>query len=105
TIQYGHNYQITNKNYLHQLGVKEDVCTTNQLWKELLLRTLQFYPEEMAPWASSLNEIIKKGTLASRILEVANGVYAKENLQLIYQEIGENLASNQLFNSCDPTLS
>lgn len=96
---------IYDAGYLDAFGLKANSCSVKKLWKHLLALCVEYYPSEMKPWVQTLENILSKGSLAVRILEVADQQYTHNNLKLIYQEISENLKENQLFEPCDLSIS
>ena len=98
TIVRGGDYRIDNKSYLQSLGIDEDEeMTINEVWKAILCKVIEEYPDAMAPWVSTLDLMLTEGNLSQRILEVTNDIYTTNNLKMIYQELSENLVNNQLF--------
>ena len=91
--------------YLQSLGISQQEMPVIDIWKHFMDLCLKFYPEKMAHWKDPLNQIFEHGSLAKRILEVANGQYTKENLKLIYQELSQNLEENKIFEPCDTSIS
>lgn len=103
-IKKGSKTIIDNKDYLMSLGMEEDSATASQIWAHLFKLTQRYDPEEMKYWESSIETIINNGSLAERIVEVANDVFTRNNLKLIYQELCDNLLENQLFKKCDQSI-
>ena len=96
---------IADKQYLEVLGFPDDEANVAALWMHLLEQCVKHYPAEMKPWVATLNKIFEKGSLAKRILEVTNGIYTRENLKLVYQELSQDLEDNILFEPCDLSIS
>lgn len=101
TIKDGQSAIIDNAEYLSVFGINEKKLSAGNLWKILISKVIQYFPEELLPWSPQLNTIIKKGNLSQRILAVLNDVYTTENIRLVYNELSENLVNNEMFEACE----
>lgn len=88
---------IEDKNYLHAFGMDDNQATASQVWKHLYRLVQQHYPEEIKPWSAEIEFILENGTLATRILKSLGGIYTKENISMIYHELSDCLANNEMF--------
>ncbi|MEQ8360149.1 MAG: glutamate-cysteine ligase family protein [Cytophagales bacterium] len=91
---------IDDQDYLQCFAIHKDEITVKEFWKDLLELCMKHYPEDLSPWYDTLCFILEEGTLASRLLKVANSVYTENNLKLIYQELSQNLPENKQFDPC-----
>ncbi len=97
TIKYAEHAIIDNAEYLQAFGVAANSISAGQLWQHIIQTVSESYPTEMNPWMPTLQLISKYGTLSSRIVQAIDGVYSEENLKMIYSELADCLANNQLF--------
>ncbi|HNP18917.1 MAG TPA: glutamate-cysteine ligase family protein [Fulvivirga sp.] len=88
---------IKNPAYLKIFGIDKEEVTAKGLWKQILSIVTKHNPDEIAPWLDPINAILEKGTLASRILKSLDGIYSEDNIKLVYQELGDCLANNEMF--------
>lgn len=101
TIKEGQTAIIDNPEYLSIFGINEMKLSAGNLWKSLISKVIQYFPEELLPWSPQLNTIVTKGNLSQRIMTVLNEVYTKENMRLVYNELSENLVNNEMFEACE----
>ncbi len=88
---------IDNKAYLQVFGIDKESVEAKEVWSHILSKVVAAYPDEMAPWKETIEAIIDKGTLATRILKALDNVYSEDNIKLVFQEVGDCLANNELF--------
>ncbi|MEQ8477269.1 glutamate-cysteine ligase family protein [Fulvivirga sp.] len=88
---------IDNKEYLQVFGIDKENIEAKEVWRHIFAKVSEAYPDEMAPWKETITTIINKGTLASRILKVLDNVYSEDNIKLVYQELADCLANNEMF--------
>jgi len=96
-IKHAENAVIENQAYLGVFGMTAKSATTRALWKHILRKVRSKYPELINPWSETLEHIITQGTLATRILKSLGGIYSAENITMIYQELADCLANNEMF--------
>ncbi|WPP50912.1 carboxylate-amine ligase [Catalinimonas niigatensis] len=101
-IQDAENTNIENIDYLSLFQWKGSSARAKQLWMHLYKLVQKQYPEAMQPWTSSLDTILLRGSLGSRILNLADGIYNRENLKLIYGELCDCLEENETFETWHP---
>ena len=97
TMRNAESALIDNKEYLQIFGIDKESAEAKEVWNQILSKVVAAYPEEMEPWKVTINTIISKGTLASRILKAIDNVYSEENIKLVYQELADCLANNEMF--------
>jgi glutamate---cysteine ligase / carboxylate-amine ligase len=97
TMKDAETAMITNKQYLKIFGIEKEQVSANELWRQILAIVMKHNAEEITPWLDQINSILDKGTLASRILKSLDGIYSEENIKLVYQELGDCLANNEMF--------
>ena len=95
---------VNNEKYLALFGIEHASCTVTDIWQKVFNDCLRYYPKDMEPWKDVLEILFNRGSLASGILQLANGTYSKNNLKLIYQELCENLDQNNLLEVCDHSI-
>jgi len=104
TIHTSSDTVITDRKYLELFGIHSEKYLARDIWKRLLELTLEYYPDEMSPWKDVLENMLDMGSLSSRILKIANNMYSRNNLKLIYQELCENLDQNRLLEPWDHSI-
>jgi carboxylate-amine ligase len=97
TMRNAESAVIDNKEYLQLFGIDKESVEAKEVWNQILSKVVTAYPEEIEPWKETINTIISKGTLASRILKALDNVYSEENIKLVYQELADCLANNEMF--------
>jgi len=97
TIKHAEKAEIENAEYLKAFGLEARYATANDLWKHLLGLVKKYYPKEIGPWLDELHVILEHGTLASRILKSLGGIYTPENITMVYNELADCLANNEMF--------
>lgn len=100
TIKLGKEAVIEQERYLQMWGIHEKTATVGAVWQKIFQDINSHHSTAMQPWNDSLRTILQTGCLSERILQVANGIYDKNNLILIYRELSENLQENTLFEPC-----
>ncbi|MTI39584.1 carboxylate-amine ligase [Fulvivirga lutimaris] len=88
---------IDNKEFLQVFGIDKESAEAKEVWRHIFNKVVDAYPDEMAPWKETINTIINKGTLASRIIKALDNVYSEDNIKLVYQELADCLANNEMF--------
>lgn len=104
TIKLGREAVIEQDRFLAMLGMAEKTAKVGLVWEKLYQDVLTHYPKQMAPWKESLDTIIKSGSLSERVVHVANDIYDRNNLKLIYRELSENLQEDSMFDPCAPNI-
>lgn len=99
-IKYGENTVVNNRDYISVFGITSTEIKASELWAAIYDKMETAYPEEIAPFADTLEFILTHGSLATRILKAVGGIYTQENLRLVYHELSDCLAGNEMFNVC-----
>lgn len=84
---------ISNIEYLNLFDLASPV-ETGEIWKKLYHRVQDGIS---AKHRETIELILEKGSLSTRILEALDGDLSKENINIVYSRLGECLASNKLF--------
>ncbi|SDR71430.1 carboxylate-amine ligase [Polaribacter sp. KT25b] len=93
-IKNGENSVITNIDYLNLFGLKE-VTTQQNVWKHLYNLVKDAIDESHL---ETLNTILTKGTLSTRILKAINSDFSETNIKKIYTDLAICLQKNEVFN-------
>lgn len=101
-IQDAENTSVENAEYLRIFQWKGNTVKAKQLWLHLYKMVQAHYPETIHPWTATLDTILLRGSLGSRILTLADGIYTRENLKLIYSELCDCLEGNETFETWHP---
>jgi glutamate---cysteine ligase / carboxylate-amine ligase len=88
---------LDNAEYLRLLGYPGQRCSAGDLWAHLVERMLQDGEEEMAQWRAPLQTILRKGTLARRILRAVDGDFSRPRLDAVYRQLADCLHQGQMF--------
>lgn len=91
---------IDDGRFLSLFGIRAEQLPVLELWRVLFDLCKKEYPGEMKHWNERIEYLLSNGSLAQRLVEVANGIYTKSNLKLIYQELSQNLEENKAFKPC-----
>ncbi|MTI20638.1 glutamate--cysteine ligase [Fulvivirga sp. RKSG066] len=97
TIKKAEKAEITNAKYLKILGLEKSKASAQEVWKHLYEEVKSEYPEEIAPWEAEIEFILREGTLATRIIKSLGGIYTPENITMVYHELADCLANNEMF--------
>jgi len=92
--------QIEDSSYLSLYQFEDDSASAQQLWIHLYKIVVADNPESLRPWMEILDPLLQRGTLASKILEVSEDIFSRENLSLIYSELCDCLDDNKTFQTC-----
>lgn len=96
---------ITDQSYLSLFHWQGNTVSGQKLWKHLFQLALETYPESLAPWKTTITQILESGSLSSRILKHLDGIYSRENLKLVYSELCDCLEGNETFETWQPAVS
>ena len=100
-IRSGMDVQVDSRDHLQSLGLKGEIASLREIWQSLLVKAMDFAPEEMRDIEPEINLIMKQNTLSQRILANANEIYSPENLRLLYNELCDSLDRNESFQIFD----
>ena len=92
--------QIEDSSYLSLYQFEGDSASAQQLWIHLYQIAAADNPESLRPWMETLDPLLQRGSLASKILEVSEDIFSRENLSLIYSELCDCLDDNKTFQTC-----
>ncbi|WKN30793.1 glutamate-cysteine ligase family protein [Porifericola rhodea] len=92
--------QIEDSSYLSLYQFEGDSASAQQLWIHLYKIAAADNPESLRPWMETLDPLLQRGSLASKILEVSEDIFSRENLSLIYSELCDCLDDNKTFQTC-----
>jgi len=93
-IEDAENTQITDLKYLNLFDVKEE-CTANELW-EIIYHKLK--DGISIKHRKSIEFLLDKGSLSSRILKAISKDNSEKNIKVIYSELAECLQTNTFYN-------
>ncbi|MEK6480516.1 glutamate-cysteine ligase family protein [Catalinimonas sp. 4WD22] len=96
-IQDAENTVIEDAAYLKLFRWEKDHAKAKQIWLHLYQLVHEYYPQRIAPWAPTLDMLLMRGSLGGKILQLADSIYSKENLKLIYSELCDCLDENETF--------
>jgi hypothetical protein len=84
---------IAGEDYLHALGVREaGACTMRDAWRRAL-----DCADGDASWRDTVDVILERGTLATRILQAAGPRPSRHRLREVYGELAGCLDEDRLF--------
>ena len=96
-IKYGPDTAISDHAFLKQYGYENVESTSaNEIWKTLFRIVKELYPELINPWQNEIEHILLRGTLSQRILKALSGNYHHDNIKMVYCEMADCLAENQM---------
>ncbi|GJQ64055.1 MAG: glutamate--cysteine ligase [Melioribacteraceae bacterium] len=96
TIKYGEQVVITNEDYLSLFEMKSEI-KAGELWA-ILLENIGQNPIFMSEaQLKTAKEIIKRGTLSSRIITAIKNDYSMQNIKSVYQRLSACLLNNEIF--------
>ncbi|EMR04459.1 carboxylate-amine ligase [Cesiribacter andamanensis] len=93
-IRDGEDTPIRNKAYLALLACQDPSLTAGELWQHLFERLSPALPE---PYAGTIGQILKEGTLSSRILRRLRGDVSPPAIREQYFLLSQCLQENRLY--------
>lgn len=93
-IKNGENAVITNLEYLKLFGL-ENATTQQNVWKHLFNLVKPTIDESHL---ETLNIILTKGTLSTRILKAIHNDFSENNIKKVYTNLAVCLQQNEIFN-------
>jgi gamma-glutamyl:cysteine ligase YbdK (ATP-grasp superfamily) len=93
-IKNGENSVITNIGYLQLFGLRE-ATTQQNVWKHLFSLVKNSIDKSHL---ETLNTILTKGTLSTRILKAINSDFSEANIKKTYSDLAVCLQKNEVFN-------
>ncbi|RMA58535.1 carboxylate-amine ligase [Ulvibacter antarcticus] len=96
-IKDGETTLIKNIAYLSLFKI-EDEATVAQIWRSLYDQIKHHISLE---YQSTLEIILKQGSLSTRIMKATNGDESPEAILKVYQQLGDCLQQNKLFIGCN----
>jgi len=88
---------LDNSDYLQLLGYPGPRCSAGELWEHLVERMAEDSDEDAARWRGPLQTILRKGTLARRILRAVDGDHSRSRLDAVYRELSDCLQQGRMF--------
>ncbi|GAB3549576.1 glutamate-cysteine ligase family protein [Noviherbaspirillum agri] len=88
---------LDNADYLRLLGFPGRCCRAEELWECLVERMMEENDYETARWRTPLQTILRKGTLARRILQAVGSDYSRPQLHAVYRELSDCLQEGRMF--------
>lgn len=93
-IKNGENTIIINKTYLSVFHIDTEEITAKELWSTILNLVK---PHLKKSTLDSIENILKNGTLSSRIVKNLDGNYNKENIFKEYENLAKCLRNNEIY--------
>ena len=97
TIQKAEKAVIVDKDYLTLFGINQPSITAGELWQHLYALVEKEEGTAITQWKEQLDVIFQNGTLATRILKSLGGIYSEQNIKMIYTELADCLAKNEMY--------
>lgn len=94
-IKSGQNFIVTDREYLHLLGIEKERCTSKQVWQQLMEKLST--EQAVSPFMNTLERLIREGVLASRIVSRSSFAPARSSLETVYRSLCCSLEDNQIF--------
>lgn len=94
-VRDGEQALIGNPAYLHLLGVPEQRCSANTVWRHLVARMME--GGHAQPWSQPLQTILEHGPLARRILRALGDDCSPPRLRAVYGELCDCLQEGRMF--------
>jgi carboxylate-amine ligase len=92
-IKDGETFKVSNMEYLELFGIHQDMSVQN-IWKHLYALAK---PNIHHSHQETIEIILNKGTLATRILNAVGTDYSEKNITTVYSELANCLEENKLF--------
>lgn len=86
---------VDNQAYLALFQWENGAVNAQQLWVHLFHKALDAYPDTLLPWKTSIEQLLESGSLSTRILNNLDGIYSRQNLKLVYNELCDCLQENE----------
>lgn len=95
--RYADETVISDIAYLRVLGVDGERCDAATLWADLASRMVQAGMPNVAHWQEPLEHILRRGSLAKRLLDAAGSAPSHEELVNVYRELCSCLDEGRMF--------
>jgi gamma-glutamyl:cysteine ligase YbdK (ATP-grasp superfamily) len=93
----GHEAVIDNSEYLNIFGFTDKKGTAGELWRHIQDQLLTSGNSPLEKVNAELMVLLKKGTLAHRMVQAIGGDESKENISRVYRQLCDCLAENKMF--------
>jgi hypothetical protein len=97
TVRDAERAVIRDAGYLAHFGVSAMPCTAGELWEHLCASVVPAKNGTKPVWAEPLNEILRSGPLARRILDRVGANPSRSKIREVYSELVTCLADGTLF--------
>jgi carboxylate-amine ligase len=96
-IESAEGCMITNREYLSVFGLQTHSATAGELWQHIYKTLVREGSEVLRSQRHSIDIILTKGSLATRMIKSLAGDYSQENIHQLYRTLMRCLAENQVF--------
>jgi hypothetical protein len=97
TIGVGHEAVLDNAEYLALFDFPEDKASAGELWQHIWQHLLERGNPALEGYKKEIDVIIRKGTLAYRIVTAIGKDQSNENIASVYRTLCGCLANNRMF--------
>jgi carboxylate-amine ligase len=97
TIHLGHEAILDNPEYLALFDFPENKASAGELWQHIWQYLLERGNPALDGYRKEIDVIIRKGTLASRIVRAIGRNHSDENIASVYRNLCDCLAHNKMF--------
>jgi gamma-glutamyl:cysteine ligase YbdK (ATP-grasp superfamily) len=97
TAREGEQFVITDPLYLRLFGLKQPSAKAGEVWQHIFERCERDYPMMIRPHRNTLQTIISKGTLATRLMNEVGQNPDRETLRAVYRQLADCLEHGRLF--------
>jgi carboxylate-amine ligase len=97
SVTSGQNAVFENAEYLSVFSFPDKKATAGDLWKHIQERLLKPGNAALESVSDELNIVLRKGTLASRIVQSIGADISHENIGRVYRQLSNCLSLNKMF--------
>jgi gamma-glutamyl:cysteine ligase YbdK (ATP-grasp superfamily) len=97
TIDLGHDASLDNAEYLALFDFPENKASAGELWQHILENLLERGNPALEGYKKEIDVILRKGTLAHRIVRAIGKDHSNENIASVYHRLCDCLANNRMF--------
>lgn len=97
TIHLGHEAILDNAEYLALFDFPENKSSAGELWQHIWQYLLERGNPALEGYKKEIDVVIRKGTLAYRIVRAIDGNHSHENIASVYRNLCDCLAHNRMF--------
>jgi gamma-glutamyl:cysteine ligase YbdK (ATP-grasp superfamily) len=96
-VEKGEKAIINDVEYLKAFGMEETHVSAGEMWRHILDRLISSGNEALEQWKPELDNVLREGSLSSRIVKAMDGDVSADNVVHVYRLLSDCLAQNKMF--------